>query len=254
MENRVETKNSEGELLVGLETLPGQEASSYPTVLLVHGFGVTKSEYGMWDELAAKLAENGFLVYRFDFSGRGESEGDYVNTSLSKQKDDLECMLNFIRERPLVNTSRIGVHGQSFGTAVTVATCPDVASIILMGSIAEPMIISGNAVKWQTLDKTGISRKTKPNGDTIEIGPQFWTDLEKYDLLSQIKQFTCPILFIHGSEDDRVPMEQMEQYFSHAKNPRKIVIDGASHGMEPCRPEMYEHVVAWFTETLQKDL
>ena len=76
-EIKVSILNEYNEELVGVETTPSIEKEKYPTVLLVHGFGVTKEEYGMFDNLAKNLSESGFLVYRFDFSGCGESEGDY---------------------------------------------------------------------------------------------------------------------------------------------------------------------------------
>jgi len=47
MERRVSTVNKSGEKLVGLETLPKTKKEKYPTVILVHGFGVTKHEDGM---------------------------------------------------------------------------------------------------------------------------------------------------------------------------------------------------------------
>ena len=77
---KVKIKNELGETFVGVETQPSQTKDKYPTIILVHGFGVTKEEDGMFDDLAKYLADNGILSYRFDFSGRGEREGDYTNT------------------------------------------------------------------------------------------------------------------------------------------------------------------------------
>src|SRR3990167_7129130 len=111
---KVQTENNAGETLVGLENKPEEDRNKYPTVILVHGFGATKEEDGMFDDIAENLADNGILVYRFDFSGRGESEGDYANTSLTKQRDDLKSILDFVKSQPKVDSSRIGILGQSF--------------------------------------------------------------------------------------------------------------------------------------------
>lgn len=46
-EIKVSTLNENNEKLVGIETTPDIEKDKYPTVLLVHGFGVTKEEGGM---------------------------------------------------------------------------------------------------------------------------------------------------------------------------------------------------------------
>ncbi|MBI2583152.1 MAG: alpha/beta hydrolase [Candidatus Aenigmarchaeota archaeon] len=250
-ETKVSILNKQNEKLVGIETAPSIEEEKYPTVLLVHGFGVTKEEGGMFDELAKNLADAEFLVYRFDFSGRGESEGDYSETSISKQKSDLTKILKFVKSQEKVDVARIGILAQSFGTSVTVALTPNVKTIILMGSIAHPQIVSGKPSKWEVFDKEGTSKKVKPNGEVIFIKSQFWKDMDNYNLLDLISKIDCPILFIHGSLDDRVPLSEMEEYFKNANEPKeKIIIEGADHELRPHRDKMYKIVVEWFKKQL----
>ncbi len=88
-ETKVSILNEYNEKLVGIETVPSINKEKYPTVILAHGFGVTKEEYGMFDNFAKNLSEAGILVFRFDFSGCGESDGDYSETSLSKLKSKM---------------------------------------------------------------------------------------------------------------------------------------------------------------------
>lgn len=250
-ETKVSILNEFNEKLVGIETAPSIEKEKYPTVVLVHGFGVTKEELGMFDELAEKLAKAEFLVYRFDFSGRGESGGDYSDTSLSKQKSDLSKILMFVKSQSKVDALRIGILAQSFGTSVTVALMPKVNTIILMGSMAHPKKICGTLPKWEKLDQNGFSKKIKSTGEVIIIGPQFWKDFDGYDLLEFVKKIDCPILFIHGSKDNRVPLSEMEEYFKNANEPKeKKIIEGADHGLMPHREKMYKIAVDWFKKYL----
>lgn len=249
--SKVSVQNAHHEKLVGIETVPSVQKERYPTVLLVHGFGVTKEEGGMFDDLARHLAEAGLLVYRFDFSGRGESEGDYSETSLSKQKSDLSKILAFVKSQEKVDTANIGILAQSLGTAVTVALMPKVKTIILMGSIAHLPAVFDNPQQWDVLDKNGLSKRVRSNGEVILIKPQFWTDMEKHNLLESISQIHCPILFIHGEKDNRVPLSEMEAYFDSANEPKeKVIIKGADHGLRPHRDKMYQIAVDWFTKQL----
>ncbi len=205
----------------------------------------------MFDDLTGNLADAGFLVYRFDFSGRGESQGDYSETSLSKQRSDLLNVLHFIQSQEKVDKARIGILAQSFGTAVTVALIPAVKTIILMGSIAHPQSVMGLPSKWVVLDKNGLSKRLKTSGEIILIKPQFWKDMENYNLLESISHIHCPILFIHGSLDDKVPLSEMEAYFEKANKPKeRITIDGADHGLRPHRDQMYQIVADWFKKYL----
>lgn len=97
----------------------------------------------------------------------------------------------------------------------------------------------------------GISTRKKSNGRVIKVGPQFWSEYKKYDLIDCIQQINCPLLFIHGSEDEKVPLENMEIYYQHANKPkRKVVLENANHSLKPKRVEMYQIAVDWFKKHL----
>jgi len=249
-ETKVSILNEYNEKLVGIETAPSIEKEKYPTVILVHGFGVTKEESGMFDNIAKNLSEAEILVFRFDFSGCGESEGDYSETSLSKLKSDLSKILEFVKSHSKVEASKIGILGQSFGTATTITLEPKVKCLIMMGSVAHPKetLIE---LFGEGYNPDGISTRIKSNGTITKVKPQFWKDFDNHKLLDSIKNIHCPILFIHGEKDDKVPLSEMEAYFKNANEPKeKIIIEGADHGLRPHRDKMYKIVVDWFKKYL----
>lgn len=250
MNLKVQTKNKLGESLVGLETRHGGDKDKYATVILVHGFGATKEEDGMFDDIANILAESGILVYRFDFSGRGESDGDYANTSLTKQSDDLQSILDFVKSQSLVDTSRIGILGQSFGTPTSITLNSNIKSLVLMGSFGHVKEVMSNLF-GDGYNPTGISTRVKTDGETVKLNPVFWSDFKNHDILKSIKLIKCPVLFIHGSEDDIVPLSEMEALYNAANDPKeKVVIKGGDHGLDPKRNEMLKIIVDWFKKTL----
>lgn len=249
-ETKVSIKNKRGEQLVGLKTVPGERKDKYPTAVLVHGFHVTKEEGGMFGEIAKRLAKEGILVYRFDFSGCGESEGDYIETSLTKLKDELRKILSFVRGREIVGKSKIGILAQSFGTSVAVALEPEVNSIILMGSLSSP-VDSFTKYFGEGYNPKGVSEVRRSSGRITKVEPQFWKDFKKYDLLGSIRKIKCPILFIHGEKDEKVPLSQMEAYFKVANEPKeRIILKDAKHSLKPRRGKMYKTVVDWFINHL----
>ena len=247
---RVTTLNKHDERLVGLKEVPSIEKEKYPTILLVHGFGVTKHEDGMFDDLAQRLVNESFLVYRFDFSGRGESEGDYSETSLTKLKDDLVKIIDSIKKDKQVDLLNIGILAQSFGTSVTIALMPEVKTMILMGSISTPYKVISRLF-GEGFNPGGASQRPRVGGGVTKIKLGFWQDLKKYNLIENIKNITSPILFIHGSEDNKVPLLNMENYYKVANNPKKkVVIENADHGFIPHRDIMNKIVVNWFKKYL----
>ena len=74
MEEKIYFTNTDGLRLCGILTKPNKETQK--CIVLCHGITYTKEEGGIFTELAKRLADNGFAVFRFDFRGHGESEGD----------------------------------------------------------------------------------------------------------------------------------------------------------------------------------
>ncbi|MCK5044728.1 alpha/beta fold hydrolase [Candidatus Parcubacteria bacterium] len=249
-ETKISIINKYGERLVGLETLPSTEKEKYPTILLVHGFGVTKEEAGNFNKLTQCLTTASSLVYRFDLSGCGESEGDYSQTSLSKLRSDLSDILDFVKSQAKVDESRIGILGQSFGTSVTIALEPKVKSLVMTSSISHPKVIL-TKLFGTGYNPHGTSSVKRSDGTITKIGPQFWPDFDNYDLLESIKKIHCPVLFIHGSQDKKVPISEAGAYFQSADEPKeKIVIEGMEHGWKPYRERVYKLAVDWFKKHL----
>ncbi len=249
-EQKVQTENKSGEILVGIESLPEQNKNRYPTVVLVHGFGVDKNEDGMFTALAEVLAKTSILSYRFDLSGSGESEGEYIDTSLTKQRDDLKVILEFVKSRPKVDKSHIGILGQSFGTPTSITLNPDIRSLVLMGSFGNVKEIM-KTLFAEGYNPSGVSTRVKTDGQIVKLNPTFWKEFSNHNIFNSIKQIKYPILFIHGQKDDIVPVLEMEALFKAANEPKeKVIIAGADHGLEPKRKEMYKVVSDWFMKTL----
>lgn len=250
-EQKIQIKNKEGENLIGIEVFPEEEKTKYPTVIMVHGFAYYKEEDGIFVEAGKRLAEIGIASYRFDFSGCGESEGDYSKTTLSKLRDDLASILEYVKSAPTTDIERIGILAQSFGTTTTIALSPKVKSIILMGSF-----MNGEEILKRHFGKSynpnGISVLNHSDGRITKIEPEFWKDFKNHSMPHLLKEMNCSLLLIHGSNDDIVPISSMEEIYKNANQPKeKIIVEGADHSMIPKREEVYKIVVEWFTKTLK---
>ena len=249
-ETKVSILNENDEKLVGIETAPSIKGGKYPTVILAHGFCATEEESRMLGNIAKNLSEAGILVFRFDFSGYGESEGDYSEISLSKLKLDLSKILEFVKSQSKVDTSRIGILGQSFGTTITITLEPKVKCLVMVSSVAHP---KETFIKLfgEGYNPDSVSTKIKSNGVITKVKPQFWKDFDNYNPLESIKNIHSPILFIHGEKDDDIPISEMESYFENANEPKeKIIVKGVDHGFRPHRDKIYKILVDWFKKQL----
>ncbi len=249
-EQKVFITNKEGEKLVGLKATPDLEQEEYPTAILVHGFGVTKEEYGLFDGLTKNLTDAGIMVFRFDFSGCGESEGDYSQTSLTKLGEELKEIINYVKADDQVDLNKIGLVGQSLGTSTIISIKPQVQVIALTGSINSPK--PGFIKKFGAgYNPEGMSQVERSDGRITKMGAQFFSDFDNYNLLESITKINCPILFIHGAKDNKVSPDQTEEYYKNYSGVKeKIILDEADHDLEPQREEVYKLIANWFKKYL----
>ena len=254
-ENKTEIFNEFREKLRGLEDMPEAVLDKYPAVILVHGFGVEKTEGGMFDDVAKGLTQNNFLVYRFDFSGCGESEGDYSKTSLTKLIKDLRYIIDFVKKQPKVDANKLALVGMSFGTNVAVGlNAPEIKSYVLLGSVANPYEVLKNLFKQYTFNPEGESFRITSEGKNVKMGPQFWKDLSNYNIPKSISEIYKPICIIHGEKDSAAPLEKAKIFYENANEPKKlVVVKNSDHGFyQPNeRSEMVKELTDWFKKYLK---
>jgi len=230
------------EKLSGAVTIPIEKKNLSEAIILVHGFGQNRSEYGLFDDLAVILADSGYFVYRFDFSGCGDSEGNFTSMTVSKEISELSSIYDFVKEK---GHNKINLICHSLGTAIAIALCPDANSFIFTSSVSCP---KKNFIKYfgDGIKLNGLSKKLRSDGRITAIGKDFWKDLDKFDFPRLIRKINAPILFIHGKEDNFSPLSEMESYYENARSRKdKIIILGAGHDFSPKRKDMYIAVANW---------
>lgn len=237
---QISLKNHFGESLKGWKNLSGK--SSAPAIVIVHGFA-SSSKSDLLTELGQELAKNGFDAYCLTFSGMDESEGKYRETTLSKQVKELSEIIEFVRSQV---KGKLFVFAQSFGTAATIGLNPKVDGIILAGSARDHL----NKLKNKFGDQLNVDGESsfirKKTGEKIEIGPEFWPDLEKYDFVKLVSKIKTPILFVQGEKDSTTEVEQMEFLFNGANEPKeKYIVPGAEHKLEENRQLAFSKIIEW---------
>lgn len=247
---RFEVKNTSGESLTCIEVLPDVVADKFPVVIMCHGFAYFKEEDGIFTESAKRLAKLGYAVYYFDFSGCGESEGDYSKTTLTKLIADLRSVYDEVTSRDYINSADVSLMSHSFGSNVIIgAQIMTLKRIVLSGSFTNaPKVISD---LFPNYDEFGISARHNSTGGITEIGSQFWKDLKTYDTTALVHNFTCPILYLHGKKDRIVPLEYMYPLFKNTQNPvGPIILENSDHDLSEQRAEAFDSIDKFFSGAL----
>jgi len=249
VEQPIRFDNPVGETLAGNLHLP-QTAPAFG-VVMGHCFTCSRHT-AVLRQIAKDLEAEGHAALRFDFSGNGQSEGVFSESTYSKQIAEMKTAVAFLRARGI---ERIGLAGHSLGGVVAMLTAGELPEVIGVCSLAGRL--TGltpfdflNREQKQEVRRTGRVTFTS-RGRSLEITRDFFADAGGYDLAGRIAGLRVPLLVVHGDRDEVVPIAEAEQALEiRPEGTRLAIIRGADHmfSQEPHRLEVSQQVVGWFAQ------
>ncbi len=177
------------------------------------------------------LCNNGVAALRFDFSGNGQSEGDFAETTYSKHVTEMRTAVDWMRQNGF---ERIGLAGHSMGAAIallTAASTPEIQAVCTLAGRYSHLSVNGvlDDSKAKTLEQTGRIGFVSRNR-SLSLKSDFFEDVAAHDLLEKVTNLRQPVLAIHGDMDDIIPVEEV--YKSQELKPEKteiFVVENADH-------------------------
>lgn len=203
--------------------------------------------------LAKGLANAGFAVLRFDFTGLGESGGDFSATTVSTNVKDLARAATTLIERGL---GPCGMLGHSLGGAAGLLAAhrlKTVRSVAVLAAPSSPQHVRGllRDYREQIRDEGRIFVEIA--GRRFPIDEAFLEDLDRHDAEGSVGALGRPLLVLHGLDDRVVDISEGERIFSQARQPRAFVpLSGADHLLtkHEWAEQALEFLTAWFRSTL----
>lgn len=231
----------------------------YPAVIFVSGFGQDLHEdSNSFDEIARKLVKIGFLTVQFSFAGKGKSQGDYSETSVSKQAYEIEDIVANVKELKNVDSKLIGILAQSMGVPATIQALPlSIQALVFICGTAQPYksltkVFQGRGIK---INFSGITRLPRSDGSYTIVKAGFWKDLKKLNLAKKLAKYSYPLLAIHGSLDTKVTEDEVRKTINLYQGEKRLKIFAkGDHGIlkvdREVRDEFLQEIVNWMKKTL----
>ena len=198
------------------------EADSRHIVVLGHGVTGNKDRLFVV-ALANGLAASGIPALRFSFSGNGDSEGRFIDSTISKEVEDLGSVLDALSDYSVCYV------GHSMGGAVGVLRASQDKRIDMLVSIA-------GMVHTNIFAQTEFGDVTPDEGfmwdkPDCPLSSVYMNDMRQIDsVMDRASQITVPWLLVHGTEDDVVPIGESREIFENANQPKYLIeIEGADH-------------------------
>jgi len=228
----------------------------HPGVVILHGFSGSRMEASfLFVGLSRALETAGIASLRFDFWGSGESDGEFVDMTVSSERGDALAALDFFKSQPEVDASRLGLLGLSMGgfvAACTLGARSDVKAASLWSAAG-----AGWRERLEPKARQEIAQRGVCDRGGLQIDGRFLDDLARHHPFAEIAKYRGPVLVVHGTDDQAVPLDDAKAYVK-ALGARPMgrcehfFVEGGGHvfSVWDHRLAVYDRTVKWFAQEL----
>lgn len=197
--------------------------------LFAHCFTCSKESIAA-SRICRALADYGIATLRFDFTGLGESGGDFGNTNFSSNVADVVRAADYLRESAAAPSLLVG---HSLGGAAALAAAahvPEATAVATIGAPAEPAHVQ-RALRpaLPELEQRGEAEVTI-GGRDLRVRKQFLDDIAAQPQRERIAELDRALLVMHSPVDQEVDVDNARQIYEAARHPKSFVsLDDAEH-------------------------
>lgn len=243
MIKEVEVKNKAGLVLRGLFDCPDDFQGEI--VAMFHGFTGNRTEHAMhFRSFSRVLSEAGIASVRFDYSGNGESDGEFADMTFTSLIEETNLIIDFAKSLPGVKN--VDVLGYSMGGAIGAHVASrrhDVNRLLLWnpaGNINETVIKRYEAAQATpaTTDAMG----------TFTLSAAMYESAKTFNPYDGLFAYTNPVCIISALKDLAVPHEYAARYSLSFPDSYLHLVQTAGHGFDlPAeKEELYRKSLEFF--------
>ncbi len=226
-----------------------------PHALFVFAHGLTSQRMGpeyLFVKISRILAANSISSVRFDFTGSGESDGEFCDMSLDTMMSDLFTVTNHFRQT--VKPLKVFLLGHSLGGMVAALSVKEIPvdGIVLIAPVADT---SKFFTEHKIMSQIGTNSRGFFEFGPHELSPSVFDDLQNANpsvFLSE--NFNGKMLLIQGSSDPTVKPEESLLYINESKrtgvNGKYALIQGANHNFTHVKDvnNLCQTILSWTKE------
>ncbi|RMH15368.1 MAG: alpha/beta fold hydrolase [Acidobacteria bacterium] len=228
---------------------PAGRPGKRPAVVICHGFKGFM-DWGFFPPLAQLLAERGFAVVRFNYSGTGQRPGEdrvsdleaFRRNTFSRELDETLRVIAAVGSEvgaEVADGECIGLVGHSRGGGMALLAAAHEAARERVKALVTWAAVAtfdrfDDAAKALWRERGELLIENARTGQQLALGLELLEDLERnrrrLDLTAAATRRTAPWLIVHGSDDETVPVAEARRLKAHASGVVELLeIPGANH-------------------------
>lgn len=246
---KIKFTNNENKILAGIfETPKKTKIKKDKVIIMAHGFGCNKN-YKLFRKISHILLKKGFFVFRFDFSGFGESSKALL--SLNQLKNDLVSAINLMKK---FGFRQICLIGHSLGGLICILVFPYfqklINSLILLAPLTKAKIPFGlEKRRIDKLIKKGWIWVKDDKGKKYKITKKYMKERLSINQEKILMKLKCNVLILHGDGDKIIPFKDSELAIKilkklNTKN-KLIKIKEANHNFINKHNQIVNCIIKW---------
>lgn len=198
-------------------------------VLFAHCFTCSSTLKAL-DHISSALTQNGMAVLRFDFTGLGQSGGEFEDTNFSSNLSDLTEAYDFLEKKFEAPQILIG-HSLGGAAVLHVAgALKKVKAVVTIGAPSNPTHVKALLKGGEKEIREKGEAEVNIGGRPFKIKKQFLEDLEKDRKGEVIRQLGKALLVMHSPQDKIVGIDNAAEIYQQAMHPKSfITLDGSDH-------------------------
>lgn len=224
---KLEFTGHAGDKLAALLEHPSHKPASF--ALFAHCFSCGK-DIAAASRISRALVAQGIAVLRFDFTGLGNSDGDFSNTNFSSNVADLIKAADFLRDRYEAPALLMGHSLGGTAALAAASSIPELKAVATLGAPAAPAhVIKQFAEHTDEIMAAGRA-EVDLGGRPFVIKDQFIKDVSEAEVTSTLGDLRKALLVMHSPVDAVVSINEAERIYVAAKHPKSFVtLDTAEH-------------------------
>ncbi|MEO0588423.1 MAG: alpha/beta fold hydrolase, partial [Planctomycetota bacterium] len=229
-----------------------------PTVIVTHGLSGNRlgRSYHLV-EFARRLAARGIHCVRYDQSGCGESDGEFVDHTLPRMVDDLAAVRAWTESQPWCDPKAVGLVAVSMGSLPVIASdaAQPARALAFWAPVYDmPTVFAATA-------KTGLKALFEHQGWApyrgLKIGAPFAASLDAVDTAARLADSTAPITVFHAEDDEVVSPDESRALHARCTelnrpcDLRLTPVGGHDFMEYPDRQKLLTESIAFFSDELR---